>query len=241
MKKIIAIILSTLTLLFCLSGCVYENINVKLNKNGSGSIGVSIGIEKEFYNNNLKDSGVFDGKETTEIEYEDKTYVTFTDTKEYETFEQIEDALKDMTYIPDDYSRYFDIAEIENELSESDDEADGSASKAADSHIFKSVEIKKDGSVYVFNAVLNKVEGEYKGYELSECFTFGVTVEMPTKVAAYKNGKVDGRKVTFDLSKPDKEIELYAECTVASKVPAIIGIVLAAGAAVAFFVFRRKK
>lgn len=48
MKKIIAIILSAITLSLCLTGCVYEDLSVKLNKNGTGSVSATVGLKKEF-------------------------------------------------------------------------------------------------------------------------------------------------------------------------------------------------
>ena len=111
----------------------------------------------------------------------------------------------------------------------------------ADIHIFKSVEIKKDGSKYVFNAILNPLTGDIDGTDMSDIFKVSMSVEMPAKVTAYKNGTVDGNKVTFDLSDMSKEIELYAECKTASKAPAIIGIVLAVGAVAAFIMLKKRK
>ena len=64
---------------------------------------------------------------------------------------------------------------------------------------------------------------------------------MPAKVTAYKNGTVDGNKVTFDLSDLNEETQLYAECKATSKVPAFIGLGLAVVAVVAFIVLRKRK
>ena len=245
-----ALILTALSMTICLTGCFYEELNVKLNKNGSGSVGMCVGFEKEFYNKNLCDSDVFKGKETTEIEYDGKTYITYTETTGYETFEDIEKALLEMTYDSDQFEGCFNNVSGEDEPAENEEQTGETVVGASDAlfpeftkdqHVFKSVSIKKDGSVYVFDAVLNKSESGFEGFDLDDTVKFNITVEMPAKVTAYKNGKVDGKKVTFDLSGGEKEVELYAECKTASKVPAIIGIVLALGATVAFFVIRKKK
>ena len=100
MKKIIALLLTVVSLAFCLTGCVYEELGVKLNKDGTGSIETTIGLKKEFVKQltELGGSDPFDGKETTEIEYDGETYIAFTDTKEYETFEDMEKALAEMTF-----------------------------------------------------------------------------------------------------------------------------------------------
>jgi hypothetical protein len=88
---------------------------------------------------------------------------------------------------------------------------------------------------------MNPVEGEVEGYDLSEVLKFKISVEMPANVTKYKNGQVDGKKVTFDISDMSEETELYAECKVSSPVPAFIGIGLAIAAVVAFFVLRKRK
>ena len=41
-------LLSVITLALCLTGCVYEELSVKLNKDGTGSIETTIGLKKEF-------------------------------------------------------------------------------------------------------------------------------------------------------------------------------------------------
>ena len=79
------------------------------------------------------------------------------------------------------------------------------------------------------------------GYDVEELFKADMTLEMPGKITAYKNGKVDGKTITFDLSKMTDEDEMYAECKVPSMVPAFIGIGLAAAAAVAFIVLKKKR
>ena len=107
--------------------------------------------------------------------------------------------------------------------------------------MFKSVEIKKDGSKYIFTAVPNVIGGSMSGYDVEELFKADMTLEMPGKITAYKNGKVDGKTITFDLSKMTDEDEMYAECKIPSMVPAFIGIGLAAAAAVAFIVLKKRK
>ncbi|MBQ2469046.1 MAG: hypothetical protein II503_05110, partial [Clostridia bacterium] len=101
--------------------------------------------------------------------------------------------------------------------------------------------IKKDGSKYIFDVVLNPLSGELYGYDMSDVFKVSVSVEMPAKISAYKNGTVDGKKITFDLSDMNEELELYAECKTASVVPVIICGVLVVASIVAFIVIRKRK
>lgn len=239
MKKIIALLLTVVSLALCLTGCVYEELGVKLNKDGTGSIETTIGLKKEFVKQltELGGSDPFDGKETTEIEYDGETYIAVTDTKEYESFEDMEKALTEMT---------FDSSGMESAFTSQPDDDTGVSLQTEDATVnpetpfFKSVKIEKDGSTYVFDAVLNAAEGTVEGYDLSDILKVNISVEMPAKITKYKNGKVDGKKIVFDLSDISEETELYAECKVSSPVPAIIGIVLAV-AAVAAFIFLRKR
>ncbi len=253
MKKIIAILLVAVSLALCLTGCVYEELGVKLNKDGTGSISTTIGMKKDVLEQLIEmgSTNPFAGKETTETEYDGEKYITFTETKEYESFEEMEKVLSGLKF---DSNEYKNLAVTQPEAEESDYTAEPSDDMESESEpvsqpviseepkpIFKSVEVKKDGSKYVFDAVMNAVDGEIEGFDMSDVLKVNITVEMPAKIAAYKNGNVDGQKISFDLSDMSKETELYAECKVSSPVPAIIGIVLAVGAIVAFIILKKRK
>lgn len=249
MKKIFAIVLSVITLSLCLTGCVYEDLSVKLNKDETGSIAATIGLKKDFVDQMMNGQNPFDGKETKEIEYDGEKYIAYTEVSEYASFDEISKALSEMTYDTEDYDVPTENdadGDVDTETAEETsviDEwlADTSAEEKADNHIFKSVEIKKDGGKYIFDAVLNKVEGQVQGYDMSDIFKVSISVEMPAKVTAYKNGTVDGNKVTFDLSDMSAETELYAECKTASVVPVIICGILVVASLVAFIVLKKRK
>lgn len=249
MKKILAIVLSVITFSLCLTGCVYEDLSVKLNKDETGSIAATIGLKKEFVDQMMNGQNPFDGKETKEIEYDGEKYIAYTEVSEYASFDEIAKALSEMTYDTEDYDVPTENdadGDVDTETAEETsviDEwlADTSAEEKADNHIFKSVEIKKDGGKYIFDAVLNKVEGQVQGYDMSDIFKVSISVEMPAKVTAYKNGTVDGNKVTFDLSDMSAETELYAECKTASVVPVIVCGILVVASLVAFIVLKKRK
>ena len=255
MKKFFAIILAAVTLTLCLTGCVYEDLNVKLNKDGTGSIATTVGLKKDFVDQMLGGQNPFEGKETQEIEVDGDKYIAYTETKDYASFEEIEKALADMTYDTGDFGDTTEPVNDETEdviaePADSEDSAgdffltdpvDETPAVNSDDHIFKSVEITKDGSKYVFDAVLNKVEGQVQGYDMSDVFKVSISVEMPAKISAYKNGTVDGKKITFDVSDLSEELELYAECKTASVVPVVICGVLVIASIVAFFVIRKRK
>lgn len=230
MKKIFAFLLAAVMLTLCFTGCVYEDLTVELNKDETGSISATIGIEKSFAGQMMGARDPFEGKETKEVEYDGKTYITYTETEEYDSFEKIAAALTDMTYDTESIDNYT--------VAENGVVAEG---VLKNNHIFKSAEIKKDGSRYVFEAVLNKIEGQVQDYDMSDVFKIGITVKMPAKITAYKNGTVDGRSVTFNISDISEETELYAECKAASIVPVIICGVLVVGSVMAFFIIKKRK
>lgn len=64
-KKILALALAALSLCLMLTGCMQTDIGIKMNKNETGSIAATLGIEEDFYEQ-LKESGSdpFDGKAT---------------------------------------------------------------------------------------------------------------------------------------------------------------------------------
>ena len=90
MKKTFTLLLTAVALVFALTGCGRSDIGITLNKNGTGSVAASFGIEKNAYEQ-MKATGidVFEGKTTTEQKYSDNTYVTYTETTEYGSYAEI--------------------------------------------------------------------------------------------------------------------------------------------------------
>lgn len=254
MKKIIAILLAALTPTLFLTGCAYEDLNVKLNKNGTGSIAVTVGLRKDLADELTSGRNPFEGKETEEVEVDGETYIACTEVKEYGSFEEIEKALSEMTFDSGDFAGVSDIEEQTSDETDEHVSLDGFSDDLIltdpeeeetktneDGRIFKSVSVRKDGSKYIFHAVVNKIGGQIQGYDVSDIFRIDITVEMPASIRTYMNGTVEGKKVTFDLSDMSKETELYAECKVASVVPIIVCGVIAAGCLAAFFILKKKK
>ena len=103
MKKTVTLLLSALLLVFALTGCVRTDIGVSLNKNGTGSVSASLGIEKSVYDQltALGGSDIFEGKTPEAVKYGDTTYMTVTETKEYGSYDEIKAALLELTYNTD--------------------------------------------------------------------------------------------------------------------------------------------
>ena len=124
MKRIAILLLSTLTLLTLLTGCVHEDFGIKLNADGTGSIAARIGIDKSIYNQALgMGSDLFSDSESepTEYEYKDKTYVAVTETTEYQSYDELKQALLDLTYETDELAK-MDTFEGEWEISDPEEE-----------------------------------------------------------------------------------------------------------------------
>ncbi len=262
MKKIIALMIAALSLVAILTGCVREDMNISLNKDGTGSISVTMALKRGFYQQ-LKDMNDFDpftDKETFTVEYDGEEYIAFKEVTEYASFEEMERELSEMSF-----GNEADFFEDDNAASEGDPEEtsdiaaepevsaipeatdeyddvipESNTGEALVKKVFKSVEIKKDRSKYSFHAVLNSVEGESFGYDISEVLKVTVTVEMPGKITAYKGGTVSDNVITFDISDLSEETELYVESKTGSALPAVIGTVVILGG-IAAFIFLRKK
>ena len=175
MKRIATLILSALTLLTLLTGCIHEDFGIKLNEDGTGSIAARIGIDKDVYNQALgmgADLFADSEEEPTEYEYKGKTYVAVTETTEYASFDELKQALLDLTYETDELAELTDleaagepveeeaealITEVidltEDDVEDAADETeDGEPTEdtaaegettAVDNHIFKEVLIEK--------------------------------------------------------------------------------------------------
>ena len=250
MKKAILFALTAVLLMAALTGCVREDIGVKINEDGTGSVTVTVGIKKSFYDQ-LKEAGSedpFEEKETFTEEYDGQEYISVKETQLFDSVEEIENALKDMKYSGDEgvlsgLEEAQDMTGYEDtEIMNTEETEGGDAEMEADSHIFKSVEIIKEKKKCTFNAVLNKITGEGDiGFDPNEMLKVSVSVELPGKIKAYSDGSVSGSKVTFDIKDVSKENEIYAESETGSALPAVIGTVVIIGGIVAVIMMRRKK
>ena len=256
-KKVFALLMSTIMLLSLLTGCIHQDMGVKMNKDGTGSITTTLGIEKDFYEQ-LKSMGSdpFEGKTVSEYQYDGSTYVSYAETKEYSSYEEMEKALLEMTYetemledaqgteVEDEPSveeESNDIFDITNEQEKEDAPA-----PAQDNHIFSSVNIEKNGGIfyssYTFAAVLNPQNGDGLDYDLNETFKVTLTVEMPTEITGAKGGTVEGNKVVFDIADITATQELAATCeenNTGLVIGIVIGLVVLVAGAVCLIKFKK--
>ena len=226
-KKVISLLLSVVLLLGLLSGCIHQDMGVKMNKDGTGSITTTLGIEKEFYQQ-LKDEGSdpFSGKTVTEYEFEGDTYVAYAETKSYSSYEEMEKALLAMTYETDMLEDAQDPETEEGE--DATVETIAVSAPAEDNCIFSSVSIQKNSGVfyssYTFNAVLNPQSSEDLDYDLNDIFKVTLSVEMPGEITGVKGGKAEGNKAIFDIADITEGQELAVTCE-ENNTAVVIGIV----------------
>ena len=266
-KKVISLLLCTILLLSVLTGCIHQDMGVKMNKDGTGSITTTLGIEKDFYEQ-LKSMGSdpFEGKTISEYQYDGNTYVSYAETKQYSSYEEMEKALLELTYetelIDDaentemedepvekedaDIDGVFDIVIGEEEEEEIKVETPAPTAPAQDNHIFSSVDIEKNSGIfyssYTFAAVMNPQNGEGLEYDLNDTFKVTLSVEMPAEITNAKGGTVEGNKVTFDIADITESQELAATCE-ENNTGVVIGIVVGLVVLVAgmVFLFKSKK
>ncbi len=266
-KKVISLVLCTIMLLCVLTGCIHQDMGVKMNKDCTGSVTTTLGIEKEFYEQ-LKSMGSdpFEGKTVTEYQYDGSTYVAYAETKQYSSYEEMEKALLEMTYETElvedaqnaetedapvekedgNIDGVFDVVIGDEEEEEVKEETPAPTTPAQDNHIFSSVNIEKNSGIfyssYTFAAVLNPQNGDGLDYDLNETFKVTLTVEMPTEITGAKGGTAEGNKVIFDIADITTTQELAATCeenNTGLVIGIVIGLVVLAGGLV--FLFKHKK
>lgn len=250
-KSVISLLLTAVLLVGLLTGCIHQDMGVKMNRDGTGSITTTLGIEKSFYEQmKAMDSDPFEGKSVTEYQYEGKTYVAYAETKECASYEEMEQALLDMTY---ETEMLEDAQDPETEDTAEDvvvvidDDAQPQVpAPATDDRIFSSVNIEKNSGIfyssYTFNAVLNPQSSDGLDFDLNEAFKVTLSVEMPGEISSTKGGKVDGNQVVFDIADITERQELTATCEENNTVVVVgiaIGLILLAVCAFCLIKFKK--
>ncbi len=246
MKKTIILLLTAIIFASVLTGCVRLDIGITLNKNGTGSVAASFGIEKTVYEQ-LKTMGtdVFEGKTTTEQSYDGATYVMYTETKEYGSYAEIKNALLELTYNTDELknladTEYGPVSDLSNYTPYTPEK------EKTDDHVFALVDIDRSTgifySVYTFRATVNPPEPDGKSNGNSGDYIVTITVNMPDKITQSKGGMVEGNTITFDLSEIPAPTEIAAVSEL-NHYGVVLGICggLIVVVAVLFIFIKRKK
>lgn len=243
MRKTITLLLTALMLAFALTGCMRSDIGVTLNKDGTGSVSASVGIEKSVYDQlTAAGADIFEGKTPVPVEYGDTTYMTVSETTECSSYAEIKEKLLELTYNTDKLDEYEAAPQEESDPFEYTLYTPEAAKK--DDHIFSSVDIERTTgifySVYTFRATVNPQESDNE--QLNGAVKLTITVNMPDKITQSKGGKTDGRTVVFDFDGLNETNEIAAVSEV-NHYGVVIGIIcgLIVIAAVFLFVIKRKK
>ena len=246
MKKTIILLLTAMIFAFVLTGCVRSDIGITLNKNGTGSVAASFGIEKTVYEQ-LKTMGtdIFEGKTTTEQSYDGATYVTYIETNEYGSYTETRNALLELTYNTDKLKNLADTED--GPVSDPSEYTIYTPEKEKkDDHVFASVDIERSAgifySVYTFRATVNPPAPDGKNNGNSDDYIVTITVTMPDKITQSKGGTVDGKTITFDLSDITAPTEIAAVSEL-NHYGVVLGICggLIVVVAVLFIFIKRKK
>lgn len=245
MKKHITLLMAIVCMFAMLTGCVQQDIGVAINADGTGTVSATIGIEEDAYEQLVgMGSDIFEGKETSTYEHDGKTYVSYTETKSYENYEDIEKALLEMTYESD----VFDGLNTEDFETE---DAEESAEAAEPAPIFKSVSIDKSSGLfysnYTFKAEMNPQEiSDSEDIEMdlpidTDSFRMTFTVTMPSDITQANGATIEGNKAVFEIDDITEAQEFSVVCeqnNVAAVIVIIIVLVIVLG--LFFFLTKRK-
>ena len=245
MKKHIMLLMAIVCMFAMLTGCVQQDIGVSINADGTGTVSATIGIEEDAYEQLVSmGSDIFEGKETSTYEHDGKTYVSYTETKSYENYEDIEKALLEMTYESD----VFDGLNTEDFETE---DAEESAEAAEPAPIFKSVSIDKSSGLfysnYTFKAEMNPQEiSDSEDIEMdlpidTDSFRMTFTVTMPSDITQANGATIEGNKAVFEIDDITEAQEFSVVCEQNNVVAVIVIIVVLVIVLGLFFFLTKRK
>ena len=241
MKKHIMLLMAIVCMFAVLTSCVQQDIGVAINADGTGTVSATIGIEEDAYEQLVgMGSDIFEGKETSTYERDGQTYVSYTETKSYENYEDIEKALLEMTY----------ESNVLEDLDTEDPEADTSEEAAELTPIFKNVSIEKNTglfySTYTFKAELNPQEitgTEDTEMELpidTDSLRMTFTITMPSDITQASGGKIEANKAVFEIDDITEAQEFSVICE-QNNVAAVIVIIVVLIIILGLFFFLTKR
>ena len=245
MKKHIMLLMAIVCMFAILTGCVQQDIGVAINADGTGTVSATIGIEEDAYEQLVgMGSDIFECKETSTYEHDGKTYVSYTETKSYENYEDIEKALLEMTYESD----VFDGLNTEDFETE---DAEESAEAAEPAPIFKSVSIDKSSGLfysnYTFKAEMNPQEiSDSEDIEMdlpidTDSFRMTFTVTMPSDITQANGATIEGNKAVFEIDDITEAQEFSVVCEQNNVVAVIVIIVILVIVLGLFFFLTKRK
>ena len=244
MKKHIMLLMAIVCMFAMLTGCVQQDIGVALNADGTGTVSATIGIEKDAYEQLVSmGTDIFDGKETSTYEYDGNTYVSYTETKDYASYEEIEKALLEMTYESEVFED-LDTGDLESEMPEE------SAEAAEPAPIFKSVSIDKSSGLfysnYTFKAEMNPQEiSDSEDIEMdlpidTDSFRMTFTVTMPSDITQANGATIEGNKAVFEIDDITEAQEFSVICE-QNNIVAVVVIVVVLVIILGLFFFLTKR
>ena len=245
MKKHIMLLMAIVCMFAMLTGCIQQDIGVALNADGTGTVSATIGIEKDAYEQLVgMGTDIFDGKETSTHEYDGNTYVSYTETKDYASYEEIEKALLEMTYESEVFED-LDTGDLESEIPEESTES------TEPTPIFKNVTIEKNTGLfysnYTFKAEMNPQEiSDSEDIEMdlpidTDSFRMTFTVTMPSDITQANGATIEGNKAVFEIDDITEAQEFSVVCEQNNVVAVIVIIVVLVIVLGLFFFLTKRK
>lgn len=217
--KLIALLLSILSMMVLLAGCVRTELGVVLYDDETGVVTTTVAIKEDTYSTMVQ-SGAdpFKGRETQNVTYDNTVYVSCSEITERLSFKELENELK---------SIQIDSSDEDSPL------------------LFKDVTIVKNGGLFynsfTFRAKTAAQEISNENQSINGMYKFFVKVTMPGGISQTKEGTIEGNTVTFEIKDLKQENE-FAVSSDSNNVGMIIGIivVLAIILGVILFFVRKK-
>lgn len=256
-NRIIAILLLTLAAFTLLTGCMRSGVDVCINADGTGSVGVAFGINENYYNSILEyGESPFEGKETVLLQDGDNTYVCVVENTEYSSYEEIEAALLALEYntdlydIPDEDEIPIDSDAVLPETVAEVTEPAADSEVTEDLHIFKDVSISRKSGVfynsYTFKASLNPqsvsgYEDILQGVGINDVYKVALTVTLPDKITKAEGGEIDGKTVRFVVDDITEETDFVVQSEATNYIVIIGAIAVLVLTIIIFLLLSKKK
>lgn len=238
--KGIAFTLLLLTLLSVLTGCLRSGVDITVNDDDTGQVEVSFGISRDYYQMILSEYGTepYEGKATTEITDGDTTYICVSETKKFQTLDELKDILLSLEYTSEETESIFSSME-------SDGTSDSEEAEKTDTHIFKTADVSKEdlffSQSYTLHLVTNAMESGGSEDELfsiptDSVFRVLLNITLPGTIHA-EGAVIHDNTASYTITDLENENVIHVESsrTDTVRIVAVIVAVVCTVALIALF------
>lgn len=220
--RIVSLLLLMLSVLTVLTGCMRSGVGIVIHEDDTGDVELSFGIEKGYYDSIAEQNGYapYDGHDTVEIKDGDTTYICVAQHKAFRNLDELKQILLDVSFSESDFESLFSVGEdIPEEECDCEDCQNEIADEAADTHLFKTVEIEKDDNPFCTHYTLHLVtdaipadetDFDVDFFDADSLFKVLVSVTMPGTVTA-EGAAVNGNSASYKLTDLSVENTIHVE------------------------------